>query len=85
MTFAEFDKDGSGFITREELQEAMKKVDPDATPADVCRGEKKREEKRGKEGGRGGKKRGKEREREGERGGEGGTEGAPGGHEEGRP
>ena len=70
MTFAEFDKDGSGFITREELQEAMKKVDPDATPADVCRGEKKREEKRGKERQRGGKRGKEEREREAKREGE---------------
>ena len=44
----------------------MRKVDPDATPADVCR----REAKRGKERQRGRKKRGKEREREVKREGE---------------
>lgn len=38
LTFNEFDQDGSGFISRDELVAAMKKVDPDATPEDVWKG-----------------------------------------------
>ena len=41
-TFQQFDADGSGFITREELAAAMKQVDPAVTPEEVKKEKKKK-------------------------------------------